>query len=129
MEKPPGTVDGSKTASPATCMYELGVSMYRKVASRPVSRCMRPTLNPDAHGPSLTIAGAVAQLAGGSGHDAPGRPRHRQRVEDVVGTGAAGARFDDLGGAGEVAGKERDPRRAAVDRAAPCERLGIAGRT
>src|SRR6266545_3297702 len=92
MEKPPGTVDGSKTASPATCMYELGVSMYRKVASRPVSRCMRPTLNPDAHGPSLTIAGAVAQLAGGSGRDArhaalsralrrgERRPRHRRET-------------------------------------------------
>ena len=37
----PGAVDGSKIAVDATCMWLVGVSRYRNVASRPVSRCMR----------------------------------------------------------------------------------------
>ena len=35
---PPGIVDGSKIAVMATCMCMLGVSKYKKEASRPESR-------------------------------------------------------------------------------------------
>ena len=43
-EYPPSTVEGSKTATEATCIWLAGDSRYRNVASMPVSRCMDQVL-------------------------------------------------------------------------------------
>ena len=45
-EYPPGTVEGSKMAVAATCMWFVAVSRYRNDASIPVSRCMAASLLP-----------------------------------------------------------------------------------
>ena len=122
IENPPGIVAGSSTMSPATCMYELGVSMYRKVASRPLRRCMAEVSTPVGDSATRGTGGTPRRPCARSQDDllpqagrvtravtepddcpfvqAPSGDRERVRIEHVVERGAGMRLGDALDGVG-----------------------------
>src|SRR2546423_15180803 len=85
MVKPTSTSAGSRIMRPATCMYEEGVSMYRNVASIPVSRCMVPESSQhDLAAQPPAVDGAVAEPLDLTGQESPGRVREGAGIEHVV---------------------------------------------